>query len=204
MPTQTSKEFISRAELLDKEAKLNQTQGISTPLNRLNNYFKDLNLYSSVIEWGAPSGRLSRLIPLLILGSTQEKVLWFCDEMQEKFYANALNSLSINSSNFYFICEKDVQRSLRAAVNEDSCKILVIDTKTFISKSDLNFLSTKSRLNQSTYFLMRHFFLSNKNGNPFVKYRINSSYDLRSDCFKVNCIKGLSKKSLVLKRDEVF
>lgn len=173
-------------------------------IHRLEKFINSIPLEGALSEWGAPPGQMGRLIPSLVVKKMAIPCLWVRDYDQMLFYPAYWNSLGHSLEHMYFLHDKDPLQNLRVPFRQSKFRLLVLDLERFVSPADMNYLAKYCRQNQVTCMLLRKYFLSAKNGNPFCQHRINCSYSLQDDLLRVNLIKGRSTPSLKLSLDEVF
>ena len=170
----------------------------------LSRFFKGLNLQRGLSEWGAPAGQMGRLIPCLVVKAFEAKCLWVSSYESSKIYPPYLHHLGMDMSKVYFLYEKSPLKDLRFALRESKFKVIVIDIDKYVSASDMNFLSRLCQQNGFSILLLRKYFLSSKNGNPFSRVRLNCSYSLSSDSLSINLIKGPRVKRVQLRLGDIL
>ena len=89
----------------------------------------------------------------------------------------------------FFICSENPVRELRPLFLEDTFKRIIIDAPHRFSSGDMAFVSQQARKQGQIVFLIRHFFLSEKRGNPYASLRINT-WQSGKRCFSLQLIKG--------------
>jgi hypothetical protein len=72
---------------------------------------------------------------------------------------------------------------------EDTFKRIIIDAPRKFSSGDMAFVSQQARKQGQIVFLIRHFFLSEKRGNPYASLRINT-WQSNQRSFSLQVIKG--------------
>lgn len=177
---------------------------VKTSCPTLNSYLEKFDFSSSVTEFGAPSGGFGRVIPAIIMNSFDRNVLWLTDKEECDLYPSFFNSIGVKLDRFLFVNSKKCLSTFRMAVLENAADLILMDTEAFVSKSDMNSFSSFARKNNCTYMILRPYYITNKNGNPFSKYRFNCFYNLRSDQFKISCLKGFQKKNLFVNRGDLY
>lgn len=179
-------------------------KSLQTPLSRLNEFLEPLNFCGQLCEWGTPHGSISRLLPAMVARALNKECLWVCDQDHSQLYPRSWAGLGFDLNNIYFVNEEKPLQSLRTLIQENSFSLIIVDSRQFLNKADMHFLAQSTREYGTSIFLFRSFFLSNKNGNPFCRYRINSTYSIPRKNFELSLIKGSSKKQLKLSFDEVL
>ncbi len=200
-------DFQKLKEHFQTPSKLRSHHQFRTGITRLDSFLSPVNSEASLIEWGCPHGSLGRFIITSIIASTEGNCLWLFDQSQLCVYPNSWKDMGLDLDRINFINTNKPLKNLKPVFLESTYKSIVIDSCEFLSKADLQFLYQKSKEHKLSLFLIRHYFLSNRNGNPFFKYRLNASFSLKDDSFKLNFIKGQNRKEksyLRLKTNEVF
>lgn len=178
---------------------------IQTGIHRLDDFLRPIRSEKGgLFEWGCPHGTFGRVIPSLVAKSLGESFLWAYDDVGIEVYPNSLVDMGFDLSKFSFIKEENPIKKLKPLFNKKVHDVVVLDSKEFLNPSDLRFISNKGRQEGIFFFLLRPFYLSNKNGNPFCKYRINSSFNLKKKSFQLSFIKGSNKKFINIYLNEVF
>ncbi len=184
---------------------LTPQEPLNTPITRLNSFLAPLQWRGQISEWGVPAGSVARLLPAIVGKALNLECLWISDQSSAQIYPNTWTGLGFNLNNLHFLQDPNPLASLRTVVTENTFPFLIVDCKHRLQKSDLHFLAQHCRQQGSTLFLFRHFYLSNKNGNPFSQQRLNSSYNMARQSFQLSKIKGPgAKKHLHLKLSEVL
>lgn len=191
--------LVSSHELLKTQAR-----PLKTPLQRLNHFLKSFQFQGHLSEWGVPYGSISRLLPAMIAKALNKECLWISDKKQMTIYPNSWTGLGFDLNNIHFLSEQEPLSSLRTLIHENSFPFLIVDSQQFLQKSDFHFLAQATREYGLSIFLFRSFFLSNKNGNPFCRYRLNSSYCITGKRFELSVVKGPKKRRLNLGFNEVL
>ena len=179
-------------------------QKIQTPIKSLNPFLEKLNWAGAVVEWGVPQGSISRLLPAVLAKALNKDCLWVSDQEQPQVYPSSWAGIGFDLNNIHFLKENEPLASIRNVIHENTFKLLVIDTKQRLTPADFHFFSRSARQNQSCFFLFRHFFLSQKKGNPFCRYRFNSSYSIQRQAFSLSLLKGGKNRRLNLSFKEVL
>lgn len=197
-PPQAPKTVFSR------EFRPPPTENIRLPIPRLMDFLGPLNFKGQCTEWGVPFGSISRLIPAMVAKALGQECLWICDQSNKQIYPNSWSGLGFDLDNLHFLNEQQPLSSLRTLIHENHFPFLIVDSQQFFKKSDFHFLAQATRQYGITLFLFRPYFLSNKNGNPFCRYRINSSYCITGKNFRLSVLKGLPARHIRLAFDEVL
>lgn len=181
-----------------------RSEGLKTPLKKLNLFLASLSFQGRLTEWGVPSGSIARLLPAMVAKAMGQECLWISDQEKALLYPNSWTGLGFDLNNLHFLHEESPLQSLRTVVSENSFPFLIIDCRQRLKTSDLHFLSRHAREQGTSIFLFRPFYLSNKNGNPFSNQRLNSSYSISRKSFQLSIIKGCPRRSLSLPFTEVL
>ena len=147
-------------------------------------------LQSALTEWGIPQGRYGRPLLIKLLHTRQAPTLWMSDQMAMDFYPQPLHNLGQNLKNLHTVQNRKPFKNMRLVFTENTYPQIILDTSEFLSRADLNFLARMARTHRITIFLIRHFFLTPKIGNPFAKNRFNSSFCLARKQFIFQILKG--------------
>lgn len=142
-----------------------------------------------VIEWGIPPGLNGRLIPLQFLKKTIPVSIWIYHHHGLGIFASSWISHGVDLQRLFFICSEQPVKELRPLFLEDTFKRIIIDAPKKFSTGDLAFVSQQARKHQQVVFLIRHYFLSQKRGNPYASLRINS-WQNDNNGFSLQVIKG--------------
>ncbi len=151
------------------------------------------------VEWGCPHGKLARIFPLSYLNSVEGKVLWLYDRENLNPYAPTWEGIKGDLESIHFVKSDRPIKDLRPLFSDSTYKTIVIDTKEFLSNAELSYLRIASTNNQRRYFLIRPFYLSSNNGNPFCRFRINCFFSFKENRFKISYVKGNKGLSLKMK-----
>ena len=142
-----------------------------------------------VVEWGIPPGFNGRLIPLQLLKQDIPLSVWIYHHHGLGVFASSWISHGVDLQRLFFICSENPVRELRPIFLEDTFKRIIIDAPRKFSKGDMAFVSQQARKQGQIVFLIRHFFLTEKRGNPYASLRINTWQNARRS-FSLQVIKG--------------
>jgi hypothetical protein len=156
-----------------------------------------------MIEWGAPLGSYGRLIPLLFLTGKVPPIVWVYSHEDLKIYPPAWAAWGIDLKNIFFVYAKDPVRELRPLLADSLFKTVVIDSPKKFHMRDMSFLHQKMRENGQMVFLIRHYFLSQKQGNVFAHGRFNVQYETNRGGFHVSQVKGQKQERVFVPLSEV-
>ncbi|MCJ8277705.1 MAG: hypothetical protein HRT44_02430 [Bdellovibrionales bacterium] len=204
MQSQSIEEILS-GPLIGVGVSLSQKQErLKCSNNKLNRLFSRIDFSYGIFEFGVPNGSLARIIPFQVLNSFEKRTVLITDKSNKIIYPPSLATMGYTLDQIQVIQSSEPIRDLKTILTEDAYKCIVIDSSERISKADFNLFFSLTRTQKIKLFIFRGFYLSNKNGNSFCKLRVNSSYDIMRNTFKLNLIKGIGKKSLTLKSAEVM
>lgn len=150
-----------------------------------------------LIEWGIPPGLNGRLIPLQLLKQQIPPSVWIYHHHGLGVFASSWISHGIDLQRLFFICSANPVRELRPLFLEDTFKRIIIDAPQKFSDGDMAFVSQQARKLGQVVFLIRHFFLSEKRGNPYASLRINTWQSGRA-AFSLQLVKGASRDRISL------
>ena len=156
-----------------------------------------------LIEWGIPPGLNGRLIPVQFLKHCIPASIWIYHHHGLGVFASSWISHGIDLRRLFFIRSAKPVRELRPLFLEDTFKRIIIDSPKSFSDGDLAFVSQQARKHQQIIFLIRHYFLSQKQGNPHACLRINT-WQNDSDGFALQVIKGPTTGKLRIPLREVY
>jgi hypothetical protein len=157
-------------------------------IESLDRYFASVKP-GDLIEWGIPPGLNGRLIPVQFLKHGLPASIWIYHHHGLGVFASSWISHGIDLQRLFFIRSAKPVRELRPLFLEDTFKRIIIDSPKNFSNGDLAFVSQQARKHQQVVFLIRHYFLSQKQGNPYASLRINT-WQSGSDEFSLHVIKG--------------
>lgn len=156
-----------------------------------------------LIEWGIPPGLNGRLIPLQFLKQAIPVSIWIYHHHGLGIFASSWISHGVDLRRLFFICSAQPVKELRPLFMEDTFKRIIIDSPKKFSTGDLAFVSQQARKHQQVIFLIRHYFLSQKRGNPYASLRINSWQNTTSG-FSLQVIKGRSTGRIDIDAQDVY
>jgi replicative DNA helicase len=150
-----------------------------------------------LIEWGIPPGMNGRLIPLQLLKQQIPPSVWIYHHHGLGVFASSWISHGVDLQRLFFICSENPVRELRPLFLEDTFKRIIIDAPRKFSSGDMAFVSQQARKQGQIVFLIRHFFLSAKRGNPYASLRINT-WQSGKAAFSLQLVKGATNGRISL------
>ncbi|MFT5658030.1 MAG: hypothetical protein ACI9KN_001309 [Gammaproteobacteria bacterium] len=171
-------------------------------IDSIDRYFTDV-IPGDVIEWGIPPGLNGRLIPLQFLKQDIPASVWIYHHHGLGIFASSWISHGVDLRRLFFICSAQPVKELRPIFLEDTFQRIIIDAPKKFSTGDLAFVSHQARKNNQVIFLIRHYFLSQKQGNPYASLRINS-WQNATDSFVVQAIKGRVSGRTVINASRIY
>jgi hypothetical protein len=144
-----------------------------------------------VVEWGAPHGAWGRVAPARVIQSLGQPFLWILDRADLQVNAAFWESLGFDLQRSHFICEIESLRTFKMVLQEGVYGVVVLDTKKNLRSGDWSFVSQIARQKKVMPFVIRPFYLTPRNGNPFAKHRWNSFYSFEEHSLRLKCVKGL-------------
>ena len=171
-------------------------------IESLDRYFASVKP-GDLIEWGIPPGLNGRLIPVQFLKHALPASIWIYHHHGLGVFASSWISHGIDLQRLFFIRSAKPVRELRPLFLEDTFKRIIIDSPKNFSNGDLAFVSQQARKHQQVVFLIRHYFLSQKQGNPYASLRINT-WQSGNDEFSLHVIKGHSTGKIRIPLREVY
>ncbi|MHC4857244.1 MAG: hypothetical protein ACYTBY_05495 [Planctomycetota bacterium] len=142
-----------------------------------------------LIEWGIPPGMNGRLIPLQLLKQQIPLSVWIYHHHGLGVFASSWISHGVDLQRLFFICSANPVKELRPIFLEDTFKRIIIDAPLKFSTGDIAFVSQQARKQGQIVFLIRHYFLTEKRGNPHASLRINT-WQSGKRSFSLQFIKG--------------
>ena len=171
-----------------KEQQLHQGQVLHSGIDVLDNCFSRVKP-GDVIEWGIPPGFNGRLIPLQLLKQEIPLSIWIYHHRGLGVFASSWISHGVDLQRLFFICSENPVKELRPLFLEDTFKRIIIDAPRKFSTGDMAFVSQQARKQGQIVFLIRHFFLTRKRGNPYASLRINT-WQSGKRSFSLQVLKG--------------
>ncbi len=142
-----------------------------------------------LVEWGIPPGLNGRLIPLQFLKQDLPTSVWIYHHHGLGIFASSWISHGVDLRRLFFICSAEPVKDLRPLFLEDTFKYIIIDAPKKLSRGDLAFVASQARQQGQVVFLIRHYFLSQKQGNTHASLRLNT-WQAHKGLFSVQPIKG--------------
>jgi len=142
-----------------------------------------------LIEWGIPPGMNGRLIPLQFLKQQIPLSVWIYHHHGLGVFASSWISHGVDLQRLFFICSASPVKELRPIFLEDTFKRIIIDAPQKFSTGDMAFVSQQARKQGQIVFLIRHYFLTERRGNPHASLRINT-WQSGKRSFSLQFIKG--------------
>ncbi len=171
-----------------KQQILNQPQELYSGIEALDDCFKQVRP-GDLVEWGIPPGLNGRLIPLQLLKHQIPLSVWIYHHHGLGVFASGWISHGVDMQRLFFICSENPVSELRPIFLEDTFRRIIIDAPRRFSDGDMAFVSKQARQQGQIVFLIRHYFLSQKNGNPHASLRINT-WQSGKRSFSLQLIKG--------------
>ena len=171
-----------------KNGRSSEAQLLHSGIDALDDCFRQTRP-GDLIEWGIPPGLNGRLIPLQLLKQHIPPSVWIYHHHGLGVFASSWISHGVDLQRLFFICSGNPVRELRPLFMEDTFKRIIIDAPRKFSSGDMAFVSQQARKQGQIVFLIRHFFLSEKRGNPYASLRINT-WQSNQRSFSLQVIKG--------------
>jgi hypothetical protein len=130
-----------------------------------------------------------RLIPLQLLKQQIPLSVWIYHHHGLGVFASSWISHGVDLQRLFFICSANPVKELRPIFLEDTFKRIIIDAPLKFSTGDIAFVSQQARKQGQIVFLIRHYFLTEKRGNPHASLRINT-WQSGKRSFSLQFIKG--------------
>jgi len=142
-----------------------------------------------LVEWGIPPGLNGRLLPLQFLKRQIPTSVWIYHHHGLGIFASSWISHGVDMRRLFFICSANPVKELRPLFLEDTFKRIIIDSPKKLNTGDLAFVAGQARKQGQIIFLIRHYFLSQKQGNAHASLRLNTWQDDNGE-FSIRVIKG--------------
>ncbi len=165
-----------------------QSQELLSGIDALDESFASVKP-GDLIEWGIPPGMNGRLIPLQLLKQQIPLSVWIYHHHGLGVFASSWISHGVDLQRLFFICSANPVNELRPIFLEDTFKRIIIDAPLKFSTGDMAFVSQQARKQGQVVFLIRHYFLTAKRGNPHASLRINT-WQSGKRSFSLQFIKG--------------
>jgi hypothetical protein len=195
-----SRHLIS-ARLLNS-AGPHEDQLLRSGIESLDHHFAKIKP-GDLVEWGIPPGLNGRLIPVQFLKQDIPASIWIYHHHGLGVFASSWISHGIDLQRLFFVRSAKPVRELRPLFLEDTFKRIIIDSPKNFSSGDLAFVSQQARKHKQVVFLIRHYFLSQKQGNPYASLRINT-WQNGDDNFSLDVIKGHNTGKIRIPLREVY
>jgi len=179
-----------------------EDQLLRSGIESLDRYFAAIKP-GDLIEWGIPPGLNGRLIPVQFLKHGIPASIWIYHHHGLGIFASSWISHGIDLQRLFFIRSAKPVKELRPLFLEDTFKRIIIDSPKIFSNGDLAFVSQQARKYQQIVFLIRHYFLSQKQGNPHASLRINTWQNDNNE-FSLQVIKGPITGKLHIPLGEIY
>lgn len=193
------KQLISARKL---QQSCSDSASLISGIPQLDSLFSDVR-DGDIVEWGIPPGFNGRLIPLQFLKQDIPTSVWIYHHHNLAIFASSWISHGVDLDRLYFIRSANPVAELKPLFLEDTFKRIFIDSPKKLSSGDLAFIASQARLNRQTIFLIRHFFLSRKNGNAYAGIRINSWQNDQGK-FVIQVIKGADIGTINITNAELY
>ena len=173
-----------------------QSQELVSGIDALDECFSGIKP-GDLVEWGIPPGLNGRLIPLQLLKQQIPLSIWIYHHHGLGVFASSWISHGVDLQRLFFICSANPVKELRPIFLEDTFKRIIIDAPLKFSAGDMAFVSQQARKQGQIVFLIRHYFLTAKRGNPHASLRINT-WQSGKRSFSLQFIKGSDSGRITL------
>jgi hypothetical protein len=186
---------LQTARLL-KDSLSHQSQALHSGIDSLDECFAKIKP-GDLVEWGIPPGLNGRLIPLQLLKQQIPPSVWIYHHHGLGVFASSWISHGVDLQRLFFICSENPVRELRPLFMEDTFKRIIIDAPRKFTRGDMAFVSQQARQQGQIVFLIRHYFLTARRGNPHAALRLNTWQSARRS-FSLQFIKGPNSGRITL------
>lgn len=212
----TTKAQALKSDLLTQFAGLNfqpgsvrsQPEKLASCVEAIDVFLEGGIPFGSVSEFGMPLGREGRALILKFLANaTQGKrtkplwALWVSSHEDFQVFPPAWFAKGVSASRMVFTHSQTPLRDLKRAIMHPLFKVIILDSPQKFTKDDCSFVSRQARANHQLVILLRHFFLSNRQGNIWAKLRINCWKRHTNGEFVIKVIRGLSHRELLIREE---
>tara|TARA_B100001094_G_C18168584_1_gene793697 strand:- start:980 stop:1585 length:606 start_codon:yes stop_codon:yes gene_type:complete len=183
----------------------NQRKRLRSGLYDLDNFLEGGLRFGDICEFGIPWGQGGRniIMPFLAAGTHQQLwALWVQNKPNIKINAPAWKSRGINLAHIRFVKSSYPLEQLKPIFMEDFFKIIILDAPK-MTKDDCAFLARQARQQNQLIFILRDYFLSQKNGNIWAKLRINCWRDPNFNQLNTQIIRGLSPRKISINLEDL-
>ena len=178
-----------------------QAQVLHSGIDALDECFAQVKP-GDLVEWGIPPGMNGRLIPLQLLKHQIPPSVWIYHHHGLGVFATSWIGHGVDLQRLFFLCSENPVSELRPLFLEDTFKRIIIDSPRRFSDGDMAFVAQQARKQQQIVFLIRHYFLSQKRGNPHACLRVNT-WQSGKRAFSLRVIKGSKTGQLAVPYREV-
>jgi len=190
------------------EAVKNPPQKLAACVDEIDTFLEGGIPFGGVTEFGMPLGREGRVLMLKYLinatcGIRIKPVwtLWISCHENFQVFPPAWFSRGVSPEKIVFTNSRKPLQDLKRAIINPLFKLIVLDSPPRFSKEDCFFLSRQARENHQLIMLLRHFFLTNRQGNIWANLRMNCWKKHASGEFIIKVIRGLSDRQLSIKEE---
>lgn len=167
-------------------------------ISEIDSFLQEGLLTESLTEFGMPMGKEGRLLlmPFLrkLTASPQGWVLWAASHEDYQVFPPAWYAFGISPERMVFTESSRPVRDLKQAFLQPFFQLIVLDSPQKLTRDDLVFIHQSAEKHHITIWLIRPFFLSNRQGNIWARLRINSYID-RQQRLILKAVRGLSMKT---------
>lgn len=169
----------------------------------------------AVIEWGVPLGRGGREVMLAWLaratnpqpmGAPPAWVLWAYSKAQLAIYPPAWQARGVALDRVRFAATSSPLAELRSAFLEPFFGVIVLDAPRSFTDEDCAFVARQARLNDQVVIVARDGLLgpaTQARTNVWARLRLNCWYDHPTRQYRLQVVRGLSPRQLILGEDEL-
>ena len=145
----------------------------------------------TISEWGVPYSQAGREVLVRLLAALEGPIVWAYPFEDLTIYPPGWWGRGVELERLFFVyCQDNPVKALRPLIMESTFKIVVLDLKQNLSRSDWAFLKQQARLNRQYVFVLRSYLLKTSLGNPFASSRFNVWSENVYNSFCLEKIKG--------------
>ncbi len=153
----------------------------------------------AISEWGVAPGQPGREVILQFINHIAPLTLWNYSE-DLLVYPPLWGALGVNLSRIFFAQSKKPVQDLKAAFIDPLFRLLVLDCPEKLTANDFAFMAHYARRNKQSILVLRPRLLSQP--NPFAKLRVNSSFDLKRQCFALQILRGAKPTAVMVAKQD--
>ncbi|MDT8446520.1 MAG: hypothetical protein RRB13_06435 [bacterium] len=160
-------------------------------------------------EWGLPLGSEGRalLMPYLAAATGTAQggphwCLWISCHDDWKPFPPAFLAAGVAAERLVFAESRDPLKDLQPALVHPLFRLLVLDSPPRLGRGALSFLEARARTQGQAVLVLRPFFLSNKLGNVWARFRVNG-WRRPDGNWQLKALRGLRAQEMSLSAEDL-